>query len=111
MFKFHNDPIHVTVPGSPADPRDTGGPPGVVVHYTPELHPDDMTVVDGIPITTPARTLVDLAEELTRDELGAAFMRARALGLLDMAEVQAAYERVEWRPSLAMLHDVMSEFA
>ena len=27
-----------------------------------------------------------------------------------MAAVEAAYTRVEWRPSLTMLHDVMGEF-
>lgn len=37
--------------------------------------------------------------------------QARAQGILDMAAVEAASARVEWRPSLAMLHDVMAEFA
>ena len=111
MSIFGEEPIDVTVPGSDDDPRAPAtDPQGITVHRGPELHPDDVTVVDGIPVTTPARTLVDLAEVMTRDELRAAFARARDLGLLDMDAVEASYARVEWRPSLAMLRAVMDEF-
>lgn len=112
MSIFHDEPIHITVPGGAGDPRDAPpDPPGVVVHRCPALHPDDVTIIDGIRVTTPSRTLVDLAEELSQDELRAAFVRARELGLLDMAAVEASYARVEWRPSLRMLRELMDEFA
>jgi hypothetical protein len=110
MPKFNVEQIHVTVPGSSSDPRAPRVPSGVLIHHGPSLHPDDVAIVDGIPVTSLARTLVDLAEVMTRDELRAAFAQARAQGILDMAAVEAAYTRVEWRPSLAMLHDVMGEF-
>jgi hypothetical protein len=104
------EPIDVILPGDPADPRDVPLPPeGVVVHRTPPLHPDDVTVVDGIPVTTVARTLIDLAEVLDADELRACFAEARARGLLDPDELAAARSRVEWRPSLAMLDAVIAE--
>jgi hypothetical protein len=104
--------IHVTVPCSADDPRrQRPDPPGVVVHYVPELHPDDVSVVDGIPTTSVSRTLVDLAEVMDRDELRGCFARAREMGILDMSAVEASFGRVEWRPSLAMLRDVMDEFA
>ena len=107
-----HEPIHVTVPCSADDPRRSRpDPPGVVVHYVPELHPDDVTVVDGIRMTTPSRTLVDLADVMDRDELRGCFERARELGLLDMDAVEAAFARVEWRPSRAMLREVIDEFA
>src|SRR3954470_19298272 len=112
MRKFTNEPIDITAPGSSRDPR---GPdpdvPGVRVHHTPALHPDDVTVVDGIPVTSVSRTLVDLAEILPRDELREVFADARAKGMLDMDAVEASYARVEWRPSLKMLREVMDEFA
>lgn len=112
MSIFDPHLIDVTVPGRPDDPR---APrleiPGVRIHYVPELHPDDVTVLHGIPSTTPARTLVDLAECMSRDELRATFARAREIGLLDMEAVEASYARVEWRPSLAMLRQVMDEFS
>jgi len=112
MSTFDHRPIDVTVPGRPDDPRTPRlDIPGVRIHYVPELHPDDVTVLDGIPITTPARTLVDLAECLNRDELRETFARAREIGLLDMAAVEASYARVEWRPSLRMLREVMDEFS
>jgi hypothetical protein len=106
------EPIHVTVPGSPDDPRvPVDAPPGVIVHRVPELHPDDVTIFKGIPVTTPARTLVDLSEILSRDELYEAFESARELGLLDIDAVKASAARVEWRPTLEMLQSVIDEFA
>jgi hypothetical protein len=54
-----DEPIHVSVPGRQLDPRYPAPAEGVVVHYVPELHPDDVTVVRGIPVTTPSRTLID----------------------------------------------------
>ena len=112
MTRSRRELIHVTVPGRPDDPR-TPRPkiPGVVVHYVPELHPDDLSVVDGIPVTSVARTLIDLGEELDKDELRATFARAHLLGLLDMDALEASYARVEWRPSLRMVREVIDEFA
>jgi hypothetical protein len=105
------DPIHVTLPGDWSDPRGVPEPPaGVIVHRVPPLHPDDVTVVDGIPVTTVARTLIDLAEMMDADELRACFGEARARGLLDLNDLAAARARVEWRPSLAMLDEVIAEF-
>lgn len=42
--------------------------PHVTVHRM-KLHEDEVTVVDGIPVTTPERTWLDMAEMLTVDEL------------------------------------------
>jgi hypothetical protein len=103
--------IHITVPGNPDDPRFADPPPGVVVHYAPPLHPDDLTVVNGLPCTSVARTLVDCAEEMTIAELRELFRNARSKGLLDVDAVRASAARVEWRPSLAMLHEVIDEFS
>ena len=112
MTSFDREPIHVTAIGGRHDPRaPRPDVPGVVVHYVPELHPDDLTVLDGIPVTSVSRTLIDLGEELDKDELRATFARARLLGLLDMAAVEASYARVEWRPSLRMVREVIDEFA
>ena len=47
---------------------------------------------------------------MSADELRAAFARARELGLLDPVALRAARARVEWRPSLAMLDEVIDEF-
>jgi len=105
-----HEPIHITIPGSAADPRQPAALDGILIHRVPFLHPDDVTVVDGIPVTTVARTLVDLAEDSSIDELRAIFRAARERGLLDVEAVRASAARVEWRPSLAMLHQVIDEF-
>ncbi len=104
--------IHVTVPGEPGDPRvRRDAPPGVVVHYVPELHPDDVTVIDGIRVTSVARTLVDLAETMTYCELRACWVRACKQGQLDMEAVRASRARVEWRPSLVVVDRLIAEFS
>jgi hypothetical protein len=107
---FDDEPIHVTVPGSAQDPRVDRSIPGVVIHHVPELHPDDVTVLDGLRVTSPSRTLIDCAECMDEDELRDAFAHARDRGLLDPDALRASRARVEWRPSLAMLDEVIAEF-
>jgi hypothetical protein len=105
-------PIDVTIAGSPDDPRDQAAPDGVRIHRVPHLHPDDVvTLPSGLRVTSVARTLVDLAEDLSRDELREAFQTARQRGLLDIDAVRASRGRVEWRPSLEMLDEVIAEFS
>lgn len=105
------DPIHVYISADAADPRLGQDPPdGVIVHRGPELHPDDVTVLDGIPVTSVSRTLIDMAEVADKAELRRCFASARAQGLLDLEQLAAARARVEWRPSLAMLDEVIAEF-
>ena len=46
------------------------------------LDPQDFTVVDGIPVTSVARTLLDLAAVLSPADLEVAIDRAERSGLL-----------------------------
>ena len=102
-------PIDSTSP-APRTTRARRLDPGRQIQRGPPLHPDDVTTVDGIPVTSPSRTLIDLAEVMTADELRACFARAREIGLLDPEALRAARARVEWRPSLEMLDEVIAEF-
>jgi hypothetical protein len=52
---------------------------GILVHWRPGLDASDMTARDGIPCTSVARTLLDLAEALTPDGVERACSRAEAL--------------------------------
>ena len=107
-----DEPIHITVPGDPGDPRTrVPSPPGVVIHYVPELHPDDVDVGRGLPVTSVARTLIDLADEMDYGELRSVWARARTKGLLDVQAVRAARGRVEWRPSLPLVDRLIDEFS
>jgi hypothetical protein len=102
--------IDVTIFGSPEDPRHRLQLPGINIHYAPPPHPEDVCVVDGIPVTSVARTLIDLAEVMPRWELRATFQRAREIGLLDIDAVERTRARVEWRPSLALVDEMIAEF-
>jgi uncharacterized protein DUF559 len=55
------------------------------VHRTRTLEPEDITTRDGLPVTTPTRTLIDLANVLTPQRLERACHRAEILRLLDAA--------------------------
>src|SRR5262249_45609802 len=46
------------------------------VHRTRTLRPADVTTIDGLPVTTPTRTLIDLADVLTPHRLERACHRA-----------------------------------
>jgi hypothetical protein len=69
-----------------------------------------VTCVDGIPVTSVSRTLIDLADVMPPDELRAVFRRAREMELLDMTAIEASLARVEWRPSRARLRRIIDEF-
>lgn len=74
------EPINIMIPGSADDPRDLSDIDGVIIHRVPALQPDDVTIVDGIPVTSVARTLVDLADVTSIDELRDYFRGARDRG-------------------------------
>jgi very-short-patch-repair endonuclease len=77
--------IEVSVPAH-RSPR----PAGVVVHRRQGLTADDFTQRMGIPVTTPVRTLVDLATRLPRDDLEAAINAADKHDLTDPERLRSA---------------------
>ena len=87
------EPIHASIGGSAEDPRTADSIPGVVIHPGPPLHPDDVTTLNGIPVASPSRTLIDCAEFMTAPELREAFARAQETGLLDAEALRAARAR------------------
>jgi len=68
-------------------------PCATVVFHHPRLDPVDLTTRDGIPVTAPARTLLDLAAVLTSRQLERAFEEADRLRLLDRERLRALGER------------------
>jgi hypothetical protein len=108
---MHEEPIHIAVPGCADDPRvPVEAPPGVVIHHVPCLDPRDVTVVNGIPTTTVARTLIDLAESAPIEELQTIWRRAFDRQLVTIEEIEASLARVEWRPSLPVVEQLLVEF-
>ena len=56
---------------------------GLRLHRPRTLHPDEITTHDGIPVTTPARTVLDLAAPLRRRPLERILDRVEVLELAD----------------------------
>jgi very-short-patch-repair endonuclease len=81
--------VHVTAPGGR---QERPGRRGIQVHRC-KFDPADVTMRDGIPVSTVARTLFDLAERSAPYELKNAWDEASRLRLLRVPEVAAVYER------------------
>jgi very-short-patch-repair endonuclease len=76
--------VHVTVPGDAGRKRRKG----IRIHRSPALEPHDTTTHRGIPITTPLRTILDLARTLNGRPLEQALDRADQLRLIDFAALR-----------------------
>jgi predicted transcriptional regulator of viral defense system len=81
---------------------------GVWVHRARRLHPDDVTVRRGIPVTTVARTLVDLTDVLGRDRVLRALREAEFQGVLDLDALSTAVQRAHGRKRLAVLTEAIA---
>ena len=88
-------------------PRGCKAKPGIVVHRSRHLHPDDCAEIDGIPTTSVARTLVDLADVLNERQLTRAVRQAELLKVLDLRAIEAALERVPGRKGRHRLRRVL----
>jgi very-short-patch-repair endonuclease len=91
------DPLDVAVPGG--DRRR----PGIRIHRIGPLAPAERTELDGIPVTTPARTLLDLAGTVAGRELEQAIARGERAGLVTARELAGALSRRRGRPGAAAL--------
>jgi very-short-patch-repair endonuclease len=99
------EPRHpqVTVPGS-AKPAH----PGVRVHRSARLGPDEIARHQGIPLTSPARTLVDLAATLTPRALRRATGRSLALGLVSTSRLVDSLHRAGRRRGVTKLARILA---
>jgi predicted transcriptional regulator of viral defense system len=97
-------PIHVTVPRGHVD-----GHPGTRFHRTRSLHAEDRAVRDRIPVTSVARTLVDLAAVTTPAQLAKAFEEAIRIDLLDPPALARTLERSNGRRGVKRLRRLLVE--
>lgn len=68
--------------------------PGLTIHHTRNLGQEDQASVDGIPVTSPSRTLIDLAGIESPRSLDDRLSAARRLKLLDCGAVRTGLDRV-----------------
>ena len=86
--------------------------PGIRLHRSRVLPPDELTRLDGLPITTPARTLLDLAAGGLRGRpLEAVLDRAELLRLLSFAELRDLLARYPQRLGSPSLQAILSRYA
>ena len=92
-------------------PRSGGPRRGITVHTTRRLEPADRAIVDSIPVTSVARTLVDLAEVRSEPHLANAVHEAEVQRLFDLGAVREAQARVSGRASRHCLDRVLADYA
>ena len=95
--------IHVSLPTRSARSRD-----GIEVHGTVTMSPRDVTMADGIPCTSVARTLLDLAEYLDDRGVERAIEQAEVLRLFDRRAVEEVLVRGNGRCGAGRLHRVLT---
>ena len=81
--------IHITVPGGGHEDRQEG----IVVHRVRNIREVEKAVVDGLPVTSVARTLLDMAAVVRRDTLDRLLEAADDAGLLDVKACDAVCGR------------------
>ncbi len=81
---------------------------GLSIHRGPQLEPLEIRRVRGMPVTSPARTLLDLAATRYPD-LERAFADAHAQSLIKPYDVVAAIERAGPRPGVRALRALIDD--
>jgi predicted transcriptional regulator of viral defense system/very-short-patch-repair endonuclease len=95
----------VTLPSPSARRR-----PGIDVHRSSTLHAVDITEIDGIPCTSLARTLLDLADVVNRRGVERAVDQADVLRVFDLRAVQEILSRAAGRRGAGVLQRVLAEY-
>jgi hypothetical protein len=88
-------------------PRGCKPKPGIVIHRSRRVHPDDRAQIDGIPTTSVARTLVDLADVLNERQLTRAVRQAELLKVFDLRAIEATIDRLPGRKGRHRLKRVL----
>jgi very-short-patch-repair endonuclease len=96
--------VDVTAPG-----RRGRGRRGIEVHSAATLRPCDVEKVDGIPCTTVARTLLDLADVVSARQLERACEQADRLQVFDLRAINEQLARANGRRGAATLRAILAE--
>ena len=84
---------------------------GVRCHWVRTLDPADCTIVDAIPVTTVARTYLDLAELLNHARLIDALEVGQRQNKLDIRAIEAVIARNPGRHAIKPLQSAIAELA
>jgi very-short-patch-repair endonuclease len=95
-------PVNVTAPGRHKLP-------GIRCHGSRALDPRDTTTADGIPVTTLARTYLDLAEVVNGRRLLEALETGQRQDKLDVHAIEAVIARNPGRHGISPLKDAIAQ--
>ena len=84
--------VHVTVAG-----RNPGSRKGVIIHRVAELPADERAIRHGLPVTSPARTVCDVASIADRRETERILSEGRFRGVVRDRDLLRAVDRVPTR--------------
>jgi hypothetical protein len=97
--------VHVTAPG-----RTRCGQAGILLHLPRHLHPEDRAERDRIPVTSVARTLLDLAAIVELRQLRRALEQAERLGVFDMGKMERSVARCRGRRGIRALRAALEDY-
>jgi very-short-patch-repair endonuclease len=83
---------------------------GMTVHRSRLIHDEDRALIDNIPVTSLARTLVDLADVLPEKQLANAVHEAEVKRLFDRKPIERVLERLPGRKGRHKLRRVLSAY-
>jgi predicted transcriptional regulator of viral defense system len=84
--------------------------PGITIHRTRVLAPEDHTTLDGIPVTSVARTLLDLSAVVRESDLAVAIDRAERQRIFDLDAVMDVLDRADGRRGAAALRRAIAAY-
>jgi hypothetical protein len=105
LRECHRRTVEVIVPG-----RSTHRHQGIQVHRSVNLVESDTTLVEGIRVTTVARTSLDLAAVIPARGLERALDRAEQLRVFDLDALREQLSRNPRHPGAARLHATLSRY-
>lgn len=105
------EPIGKSPPSVTVSHRGTHSFPGVIVHQATDLLEEHVIEIDGLRVTTPLRTLVDLAKVLRRPQLERVIEHALVTGKVkvgELVDMVAALSR-QGKKGFKNLHSIIDE--
>jgi predicted transcriptional regulator of viral defense system len=94
------DAVHLLVPRRH---RGLRRPPGVTLHTRPDAEEVPTVWRDGLPLTAPSRTLLDVADRLQPEQLSMAVTQALRRGLLTTGQLREEAERSHRRHAIDVI--------
>jgi hypothetical protein len=103
LLRYRPETIHISAPTERRQRR------GFRVHFA-VLANADMTSVERIPVTSLARTQLDLAAMLSRPRLEGALERSEEQQLFDLRELEAVQDRYSGHPGCGRLRQALDVY-